>query len=404
MEEKSEILTVTLLSKRIKRVLENDYQFLDITLRGEVSNFRKYPSGHCYFSLKDEESVIAAVIWAGDVRRLGFLPKDGDELLCKGHLSVYPPRGTYQFVAEEASIYGEGNELAKLRALAEKLRKEGLFDESRKKKIPAFPSRIGVIAGKDSAGMKDIVHNASLRWPLATLVCMPSLVQGEDAPKDLLRALRLGESAHLDVLIIGRGGGSSEDLGAFNDEALVRAVAATSIPTISAVGHEIDTTLIDLVSDVRVSTPTAAAVLATPDQNEILMGLDDASNSLLTSINALLRLKKDKLALLSARSFFLNPKAIYESRIESLERTKERLSASIKDRVMRKKLALDGLSNRLAGLNPSNVLTRGYTISQNKKGKIIASVEDVSEGEEIVTHLNDGIIVSNVLSKEKEKQ
>ena len=395
------IETVTSLNKRIKSALEGDERFLSISLRGEVSNFKRYPSGHCYFSLKDEESVISAVIWATDARHLSFLPKDGDELLCLGHISVYPPRGAYQFVAEEISLFGEGNELAKLRALAEKLRKEGLFDESRKRAIPPFPKRIGVIAGKNSAGMKDIVHNAGERYPLATLVCVPSLVQGAEAPKDLRRALKLALSADIDVLIIGRGGGSSEDLGAFNDETLVREVAASEVPTISAVGHEVDTTLMDLVADVRVSTPTAAAVLATPDKNEILMGLDDASNALENAVKALYRQKKEKLLFLSTRPFFVNPRALYESRIESLERAKERMTSKVNELLLRKKNALDSLANRLQGLDPKKVLTRGYTISETKAGKVIASTKDVKEGEEILTHLKDGIILSNVTGKKE---
>ena len=392
--------TVSGLNKRIKRALEGDFSFMGIHLRGEVSNFKKYPSGHCYFSLKDDESVISAVIWAGDARKLTFLPKDGDELLCVGHLSVYPPRGSYQFVAEEVSLYGEGNELAKLRALAEKLRQEGLFDESRKREIPAFPTRIGVIAGKNSAGMKDIVHNASMRWPLSTLVTVPSLVQGQDAPKDLLRAYRLALSANIDVLIIGRGGGSSEDLGAFNDEALVRAVADSPVPVISAVGHEIDTTLIDLVSDKRVSTPTAAAVLATPDKNEVLMALDEELNALKTAINALLRQKKEKLDSLSSRPFFVRPSAIYERPLDNLSRTKERLIASMNASLLRRRLALEGASSRLKGLNPEKVLERGYTISENAKGKVITRASDIEIGDEILTHLKDGIIKSTVKSKE----
>ena len=399
MPEESEILTVTHLNNRIKRILENEERLHGIFLRGEISNFKSYPNGHAYFSLKDEESSVSAAMWASNVRKLRFRPKDGDKVIVRGSISVYPPRGSYSFICETISYDGEGDELAKLRALAEKLRKEGLFDESRKKKIPAFPRRIGIIAGKDSAGMKDITHNASLRWPLVTLVMIPSLVQGEAAPKDLLRALKLAESADLDTLIIGRGGGSSEDLWAFNDEDLVRAIAACEIPVISAVGHEIDTTLVDLVADMRVSTPTGAAVAATPDQNDIFMALADAQDTLKTAVEALLRRKKEKLELLTNRSFFTNPKAIYEAKAQEVAKMENYMKAKMQSLVLSKKAGLEAVSGKLAGLNPENVLKRGYAISQTAEGKVISSIDDAKEGEEIVTHLKDGIITSSVKSK-----
>ena len=396
MPKENEPLTVTGLNKRIKSLLEGEPSLRDVLLRGEISNFKAYPSGHAYFSLKDDSSVVGACMWQSNVRKLRFKPKDGDKVIVRGSLNVYPPRGTYSFVCETIAYDGEGDELAKLRALAEKLRSEGLFDESRKKKIPAFPKRIGIIAGKGSAGMKDITHNASLRWPLVTLVMIPSLVQGPDAPEDLLRALRLAESSHIDTLIIGRGGGSSEDLGAFNDETLVRAVAASKIPVISAVGHEIDTTLIDLVADLRVSTPTGAAVAATPNKDDILMALADAQDTLRNAIEALLRRKKEKVELLTNRSFFTNPKAIYESKAQEVAKMEAYMKAKVQSLLLAKKAGLDAVSGKLAGLNPENVLKRGYAISQTRSGKVLSSIKEAKQGDEIITHLKDGIITSSV--------
>ncbi|MCR5079197.1 MAG: exodeoxyribonuclease VII large subunit [Bacilli bacterium] len=401
---KEEILTVTELNTRIKVFLEGAPEFHSIRVSGEISNFKRYPSGHCYFTLKDDKSVLPSLMWQSYAYNLKFNPQNGDKVVVIGSLTVYPPQGGYRFSAVYMEKEGEGEELAKLRALAAKLKEEGLFDESRKRKIPPFPNRIGVIAGKSSAGMKDILHNASLRWPLSTIVCMPSLVQGKEAPKDLLRALKLAENSNLDVLIIGRGGGSSEDLGAFNDETLVRAVASCEIPVISAVGHEIDTTLIDLVADRRVSTPTAAAVLATPDQNEVIMALDDTGDRLLMAFSALLRQKREKVASLSSRPFFLRPGAVYEQRIESLEHTKRILIGEYQSILMAKKNQLDSLSNRLKGLSPEGALKRGYSISQNKSGKVIASIKDAKEGEEIITHLKDGIIESKITAKKENRE
>lgn len=399
---REEILTVTELNTRVKLFLEGASEFHMIRVTGEISNFKRYPSGHCYFTLKDDKSVLPSLMWQSYASNLRFNPENGDKVIVIGSLTVYPPQGGYRFSAVAMEKEGEGEELAKLRALAAKLKAEGLFDESRKKKIPLFPTRIGVIAGKNSAGMKDIVHNASLRWPIATLLTFPSLVQGKEAPKDLMRALELAKCSNLDVLIIGRGGGSSEDLGAFNDEALVRAVAATEIPVISAVGHEIDTTLIDLVADRRVSTPTAAAVLATPDKNEIMMALDDAGDSLINAFSAILRQKREKVESLSSRPFFVRPGAVYEQKVEQLEQTRHILISRYQALLLSKQNALDSLSNRLKGLSPEGALKRGYSFSENKKGKVISSVDDAKEGEEIITHLKDGIIESRITGKRKQ--
>lgn len=390
------VYSVSALNAAIKARLEGDPEFSALTLRGEISNFKVYPSGHCYFTLKDEKSVISAVMWAGEAAFLSFAPNNGDEVICHGRISVYPPRGSYQFVAAKMERSGQGSELAKLRALAEKLKAEGLFAESRKRKIPAYPRTVGVIAGKGSAGMKDIVHNISLRYQNLTLYLFPSLVQGEGAPASLLAALKQAIAHDVDTLIIGRGGGSSEDLHAFNDEALVRAVAACPIPVISAVGHEVDTTLIDLVADRRVSTPTAAAVLAVPDSNELLMGLDDASTRLFSLFSGVLAQKKERVDSLSQRPFFTNPKAIYAEKIADLEKLSQRFSLALVAQLNAKKAKAAYLQGKLASLNPYSVLGRGYAISTDASGKVVASVKDVKAGSEVKTRLNDGIIMSTV--------
>ena len=395
-EQSSSIYSVSSLNAAIKASLESNPQFSSINLRAEISNFKIYPSGHCYFTLKDDKSVLSAVMWASEAAFLRFSPKNGDEVLCKGRISVYPPRGSYQFVASRMELAGEGNELAKLRALALKLKAEGLFEQSRKRPIPAYPHLIGVIAGKGSAGMKDIVHNISLRYQNVTLYLFPSLVQGEGAPKALLEALNNAISHKVDTLIIGRGGGSSEDLGAFNDETLVRAVAACPIPVISAVGHEVDMTLIDLVADKRVSTPTAAAVLAVPDSNELLMALDDYGNRLYSCISGDLARMKEKVALLSNRSFFINPKAIYADKIDNLEKLSKRFDLAMASQLNLKKTQVAYVEGKLASLNPYSVLNRGYAISTDETGKVVASIKDIKTGSKVKTRLNDGIIESTV--------
>lgn len=393
-------VSVSELNAIIKSTLEEDEGLSSIFLRGEVSNFKVYSSGHAYFSLKDSQSVISAVMWASYSSRLTFLPKDGDEVLVHGRIGVYPARGSYQIVVDHMERYGLGAELLKLQELKEKLAKEGLFDPKRKRPIALFPHRIGVIAGAGSAGLRDILVNIENRWPLVEVFVFPSLVQGKEAPKDLLRALRLASEEFLDTLIIGRGGGSSEDLGAFNDEALVRAVADFPCPVIAAVGHEVDVTLIDLVADLRVSTPTGAAVAATPDRNEILQGLDDLSERMDNAIDGRIDRLKQTLALLSKRSYFENPAAIYDKKLEDIARIGKNLDLAIDMRISTAEHSVANAKGRLQALNPYSVLKRGYAISEDESGKVVQSAEQVAVGGIMKTRFSDGIITSRVEKKE----
>ena len=238
MKTEARYLSVSQLNAFIKAKFDDDSELSDIYLKGELSNFKIYSSGHAYFSLKDADSIIPGLMWASSAALLSFTPKDGDEVIVHGRVSVYPQQGKYQIYCDRMELFGQGNELLKLKELAKKLQKEGLFDENRKRPLPKFPQTIGLITAKGSAAIKDMVVNIQKRWPLVDIIVFPSLVQGKEAPADLLRAFMASQGCILDVLIIGRGGGSSEDLGAFNDERLVRALAASKCPTVSAVGHE----------------------------------------------------------------------------------------------------------------------------------------------------------------------
>ena len=393
-------VSVSELNAIIKATLEEDEGLSSIFLRGEVSNFKVYSSGHAYFSLKDSQSVISAVMWNSYAARLTFLPKDGDEVLVHGRIGVYPARGSYQIIVDHMERYGLGAELLRLQQLKEKLAKEGLFDQGRKRPIATFPRRIGVIAGASSAGLRDILVNIENRWPLVEVFVFPSLVQGKEAPKDLLRAMKEAEAQSLDTLIIGRGGGSSEDLGAFNDEALVRAAAAFPCPVIAAVGHEVDVTLIDLVADLRVSTPTGAAVAATPDQNEVLQALDDLSEHLDSVIDSKIRNLSQTLSLLSKRSYFENPAAIYDKKLEDIAKISKSLDMMIDMKIASAEHGLTNSKGRLAALNPYAVLKRGYAISEDETGKVVQSTNQVAVGGIMKTRFNDGIITSRVEKKE----
>lgn len=402
LEANRETLSVSELNAYIKSKLEGDFSLSSLQLRGEVSNFKVYPSGHCYFTLKDKDSMISAVMWAGSAYKLSFRPKDGDEVLVHGRISVYPPRGSYQLSVDAMELFGQGAELLRLEKLKAKLAAEGLFDPSRKRPLPRFPKRVGVIAGKDSAGLRDIVVNILNRYPLIELVVLPSLVQGKEAPKALIEAFHKAQEADLDTLIVARGGGSSEDLAAFNDEALVRALATSHCPFISAVGHEVDVTLTDLVADLRVSTPTGAAIAAVPDKNEIRQGLDESLERLQNAIKAKLSALSTKLGYLSNRSFFLRPESLYQEKREKLELTRHRLALGIESHLRAYNEAVARYAAKLEAMNPYKVLNRGYSIALDEKGQPVKSVESIRAGQRLKTRVKDGIIESEVIRTGKE--
>lgn len=398
--EENNIFSVTSLNLLVKDVIESSEIFQGIKVRGEISSFKRYPSGHIYLSLKDENSIIQAVIWASYANKLKFEPKIGDEILAFGSLSVFQNKGSYQLTIYTMELFGKGDQLEALRKLAEKLSKEGLFDEANKKPIPAFPSKIGVIAGENSAGMKDIVVNITNRYQLVTLYLFPALVQGASAPADLVRAIKLASKADLDTLIIGRGGGSNEDLAAFNDETLVRTIAALDIPVISAVGHEIDTTLCDLVADKRVSTPTAAAVLSTPNSEDLYAFLDDCQDRIDLSINNKINNLKVDLDNLNKKACLSKPENIYQDKLDKLADIKSRLILAFDKKFDNKAAMVNTLSGKLEALNPYSVLNRGYAISEDDQGNVLTSVKQVNVGDKMKTYTKDGIIHSTVSKKE----
>ena len=400
MNQPNEALSVSELTDMIKRTLEGDPRFLSIVLHGEISNFKVYSSGHAYFSLKDKNAVISAVMWASYVHGLDFLPKDGDEVLVHGRMNVYPPRGSYSLSIDRMERYGQGEALLKLRQLAEKLQKEGLFDPERKRPLKKYPEHIGVIAGRGSAGLRDIEVNLLRRYPIVKLHVFPSLVQGQEAPKALLEAFYKAQELPLDTLIIARGGGSSEDLGAFNDEALVRAVATSKCPVIAAVGHEVDVTLIDLVADMRVSTPTAAAVAAVPLIDDIRYELDEDLETMNVSINRKIRNLQDNLKMLSNRSFFLHPETIYQEKKTRLEEQGKRLSMIISHLLETKRTNLSNLSGRLEAIHPRNVLNRGYSMVEDKKGHVVTSTSQLQVGDQLKVRMKDGAVITSVQGKE----
>lgn len=381
MFENAPTYSVSDINSYIKAVLTNDEKLKYIRVKGEISNFKAYPSGHFYFSLKDNDCVISAVMFANYAKRIAFSPKNGDEVVVLASVDSYVPRGSYNLNVYEMDEVGLGKQLIELEKLKKQLLSEGLFDESRKRPINIYPKAIGVITAPNGAAIKDIVTNIKRRYPIVDIYVFPSLVQGEGAPANLLKAFYKSQEYDLDTLIIGRGGGASEDLSAFNDETLVRAVSTSKFPIIAAVGHEIDSTLIDYIADKRASTPTGAAELATVDRREIEKEFAYSLMSMEQALHDLVDYKK-----------------------EEIEELKQELKDSLVENLNDKKETLKNLSEQLAILNPRSVLSRGYSISMGKDGKPIKSVKDVSEEEEIITIVADGKIKSKVITLEGEER
>ena len=373
MYENTPILTVTDINTYVKAILSGNERLKFVRIKGEISNFKAYPSGHFYFSLKDNDSTISAVMFNNYAKRIAFAPKNGDEVVVLASIDAYVPRGSYNLNVFEMEEVGLGQQLIEFEKLKRKLAEEGLFDESRKRPITIYPKAIGVITAPNGAAVRDIVTNIKRRYPIADIYVFPSLVQGEQAPAELLKAFYESQKYDLDTLIIGRGGGASEDLSAFNDEKLVRAVSTSKMQIIAAVGHEIDTTLIDYIADKRASTPTGAAELATVDVREIEK---EFNYSLLTMEQAIVSKVSEKK--------------------EDLELLKEDLNDYLIEKVENQKVEVEHLKAQLEILNPKNVLSRGYSISVDESGKSITSVKNIKKESTIRTILKDGEVISRV--------
>lgn len=395
-----DLFSVTSLNKYIKLMFDRDFTLKGLRLKGEISNFKRYPSGHFYFTLKDSESSIKAVMFNEYARFIPSSIKDGDEVIVTGYVSVYPARGEYQVYAQALELAGQGSQLLELELLKKKLAAEGLFDPSRKKKLVPFPNCVGVISAPNSAALADIRKNLLRRNPLLKVKEFPSLVQGAEAPKSLLNALKMAKEAQIDVLIIGRGGGASEDLNAFNDETLVREAAKFPVPIISAVGHEIDFTLIDYVADARASTPTGAAELATIDKREIYDEINNLSLRLDESLEQVILINKNKLEIIKANTFFQNPKNMYSNTLIEVESIKEKLDSKIKHLIEMKTQIVVGLSKQLKSLSVDSTIQRGFSITETCDGKIVKDIKDVEINQMVKTRLRGGEITAKVISKE----
>jgi exodeoxyribonuclease VII large subunit len=390
--------SVTELNEYIKNLMEADRALSDIYVRGELSNYKIYPSGHHYFTMKDSDSSLRCVMFKSSASKLRFNPESGMRAVAFGRVAVYPRDGTYQLYVNDLQPDGIGDLALAYEQLKEKLQAEGLFEQRHKKPLPAYPDTIAVITSSAGAAVRDIIRVLGARWPLSGVKILPVRVQGAEAPAEIAGALNYVNRHQIAELIItGRGGGSLEDLWAFNDERVVRAIFASSIPVISAVGHEPDVTLSDFAADLRAATPSNAAELAVPDINEVREALLSRELRLAQSINGGLRAKRELLGSFAAKRVLQDPKNYIDDKRLLLDHLQERLSHAMSGGLHSGKERFASLAAALDAMSPLKVLGRGYAIARKSDGAVIKSAKDVEAGERIAIRLREDEIKAVVV-------
>ncbi len=389
--------TVTQLTARLKGVVENN--FSDVWVAGEISNFSRPQSGHCYLTLKDDNAQLRAVIWRGTAARLKFDVHDGLEVVCRGRLDVYPPRGSYQLVIEQLQPQGIGALELALRKLREKLAREGLFDTENKRPLPTFPRRIGVVTSPTGAAIRDFLEVLRRRWQGVEVLIFPVRVQGDGSADEIAAAIRQANTLvpSLDVLVVGRGGGSLEDLWAFNEEPVVRAIAASRVPTVSAVGHEIDVTLADLAADVRALTPSEAAERVVPSSHDVAENMRSLHARLKNALAAKAANLRNRIDAIASRPAFARPLDGVHLLSRQTDDLATRLHSAMKVQLREQQSRLAAISGKLETLSPLGVLGRGYSLTHDQAtGRLITAANQVTEGQQIATKLAQGTLVSTV--------
>lgn len=412
-------ITIGEINRYLKNLFDNDRCLQEVYLKGEISNFKAHTRGHYYFTLKDETSRINAVMFSYRASSLKFTPSDGMKVLVRGKVSVYEATGGYQIYVDDMQEDGIGNLYIEFEKLKKKLTQEGLFDPTKKKKIPKVPRKIGIVTASTGAAIRDILTTIKRRYPICETILFPSLVQGVDAAKDIVKNIKLANTYDIDTLIVGRGGGSIEDLWPFNEEIVARAIYDSRVPVISAVGHEIDFTIADFVADLRAPTPTAAAELAVPDMATIKTYLDNVRSRSTISINNYIDTRKQGLGSLINSYVLKKPTAMYEIKEQNLDFLIDRLNKEMKvildntrirlfkvsnsyvltnpDILYKFKMqGLEHLINKLEVLNPMNTLKRGYAIVK-KDDKVISDIKKISTDDVINIEVKDGIINTKVI-------
>lgn len=392
------VLSVSQLNRYIKMNFDADENLANIFISGEISNFTNhYRTGHLYFTLKDDSAAVRAVMFNSSAKRLKFMPEDGMKVIARGRVSVYEASGKYQLYVDDMQPDGVGALNLAYEQLKEKLQKEGLFSELHKKPLPPYPEKVGVITSPTGAAVRDIINVLGRRFPYAEIVFCPVLVQGDGAHLQLTNAVNLFNSERAaDVIIIGRGGGSIEDLWEFNDEGLARAVYNSEIPVISAVGHETDFTICDFVADMRAPTPSAAAELAVPDANELQYALSALKNRMFLNVSSGIADRRSRLEYLTSKGALKSPDEMLSNRSQRLDTAFSKMLSSYENRIGGKKVEFISAATALSKLDPMSVLMRGFAFVSDKSGKNVFSSQSLAKGDKINVRFHDGSAVCEV--------
>ncbi len=393
-----EVLSITQLNEYIRGKMDADALLNSVAVRGEISNYKMYPSGHHYFTLKDEGAALKCVMFKGNALRLRFRPKNGMKVIAMGKVSVFPRDGAYQLYCTAMAMDGVGDLYAAFEQLKKKLAAQGLFDPAHKKPLPQYPGTIGIITSSAGAAVHDMLRILNKRYPLSKVRLLPVRVQGAEAPGEIAAAIGYANYYKLaDLLIVGRGGGSIEDLWAFNDERVAWAIYQSEIPVISAVGHEPDVTISDFVADLRAATPSNAAELAVPDQDALRQTLDSMNAAMAAALNRQLKSARQHLTILSQSPALKSPTGYLEQKQKNLELLRGRLVSAQTNQINRKHQQFIALTSKLDAMSPLKVLTRGYAMAQTQGGEVLKSVKQVERGERITVSLSDGKLSATVM-------
>ena len=395
-----QILSITQINEYIRSRMDADPMLSNIAVRGEISNYKLYPSGHHYFTLKDEGGALKCVLFKGNAFKLRFRPENGMKVIAMGKISVFPRDGAYQLYVSAMSVDGVGDLHAAFEQLKAKLAAEGLFDPAHKKPLPKYPGTIGIVTSSAGAAVHDMLRILRKRYPLTKVVLLPVRVQGTEAPPEIAAAIRYANFHKLaDLLIVGRGGGSIEDLWAFNDELVARAIYDSKIPVISAVGHEPDVTISDFAADLRAATPSNAAELAVPDQDALHQTLDSMSSAMATALNRQVKSAKQHLSILAASPALRSPTGYLEQKRKDAALLNNRLLSAHIRGVEGKKRRFVELTAKLDAMSPLKVMTRGYAIAQLESGDVLRSVAQVNPNDKIEIRVSDGNINATVTDR-----
>ena len=397
------IFGVTEVNELVKLLIDHEPMLQNVYVRGELSNYKMYPSGHHYFTLKDAEGSLRCVMFRGQASRLRFRPENGMKVVASGRISVFPRDGAYQLYCNTLTPEGAGDLAVAFEQLKAKLHGEGLFDPDHKKPLPAYPEKIAIITSSAGAAVHDMIRILRRRYPIAKVILLPVRVQGAEAPAEIVGAIRYANRFHIgDVIITGRGGGSMEDLWAFNDERVARAIYESELPVISAVGHEPDVTIADFVADARASTPSNAAEIAVPDQMELRRWLRDTEDRMTKSQTARLEALRQRLETLAGKRVMTDQLAYVQDKRMELLHVQQRLGDLSGALVNRKRQRFGALAASLDAMSPLKVLGRGYAMAQNEAGQILKSYQDVTTGESLTVTLGEGGFTCTVKEPLKE--